>query len=594
MLNHVGKMLLALRLEKGISQAELANGITSVTQLSKIETGVKEADWLLLQALFQRVGKSVDKLELTVSCEEYQLFEMKRKALEQLLAGISIKRNLEEYHKKIDASERLYVQSYLQLEAAEMFLQGKDKAECICQLEKALAVTFTGWKQPGCEKNYFCVQEIEIVLMILYLVQGSQLELKRLLNYIEDHFTDAEERVKLYPKCAWLIAKSLLKEGNVEKAYAQLCLGEKCLAQNGSLTFMRQILELEIKCLEQLKKKGEKEKKEKYLEAIDFAEQIAGVKQEPEIFFLFMFSSQQSEVMLSNELIRELRVSQKLSQAELGAGICERETLSRIESGKRRINRKNFYKLLDKMNVNRHTYYGFIVAEDYSLYEKVREFNRTMAKGNGAEAEQILEELKEKLDLEEVVNRQFVETMECNVGKPVKENYERTTQKLLDILSYTMDVESEIVSRTPFRLEFMILNRIALCQKRIGRLEDSIDIYEKILQKYESSKVCGECHSVTLALLYRNYIGVLEEANRIGEAEKLGLDGIKLTLSCQRGDFVGKILANLSSVYGKDIERKEKEEKYLRKSYYLLSLYKNNCKILSDAYEDKYARKLQY
>ena len=42
MLNHVGKMLLALRLEKGISQAELANGITSVTQLSKIENGVKE------------------------------------------------------------------------------------------------------------------------------------------------------------------------------------------------------------------------------------------------------------------------------------------------------------------------------------------------------------------------------------------------------------------------------------------------------------------------------------------------------------------------------------------------------------------------
>ncbi|MGN0351585.1 MAG: helix-turn-helix transcriptional regulator [Roseburia sp.] len=592
-MSHVGKMLLSLREERGISQAQLAKGITSVTKLSRIEAGESEADWFLLQALFQRLGKSIDKLELAVSYEEYHLYDLKMQSLQQLLAGKSIEKNLEKYEREISRKEKLQVQSYLQLKAANEFLEKKDEKLCIGQLQEALKVTFKEWKE-GWEKNYLCIQEIEIMLMILYLLKDSQPELERVTRYIDIHFSDEEERVKIYPKCAWMLARTYYFQGRIAKAYDLLKSGEECLAENGSLTFMMQTLELEIKCLEKLDRIEEKEVREKYLEAIHYLDEITGNQSRQEPFFLLMVANQQSEVVISNELIKELRISQNLSQEELGADICEQETLSRIENGKRSPNRSNFYKMLDRMNLERRTYYGFIIAEDYALYEKVRKYNRAIGKGELTEAQSLLRELEAKLDLTQTVNRQFIEAGKYSVSQTDCKEYEKAIHELQKILAYTMPEHHQTLPRTPFRLEFMILNKIALYLKRMKRKNEAIEIYEQIMQKYKSSHVRGECHVVSNALLYVNYVGILEEADRLEEAEKVGLEGLYLMNSCQRGDFAGQILANFSCIYEKESDKKEKAERCLKSSVYLLSLYKyeKSVSILKNAYEKLYSKQL--
>lgn len=591
-MSHVGKMLSVLREESEISRAELVRGITSEAKLLRIERGENEADWFLLQAFFQRMGKSVDKLELAVSYEEYHLHYLKMKAVKRLLAGKRIESELDEYKKECCRKECLQVQMFLQLKAANGFQKTNDKKACIGQLQKALKVTFREWGEPGWEKNYLCIQEIEIMLMILYLSSNNQTELESLIKYIDAHFSDEEERVKIYPKCAWMLAQEYFSKGKIFEAYYLLKSAEECLTENGSLTFMRQTLELEIKCFEKLDRTTEKEIKEKYLQAIYYLDEITGNQSGQEPFFLLMTANQQSEVVISNELIKELRISQNLSQEELGDGICERETLSRIENGKRSPSRSNFHKMLDKMNMERRTYYGFIVAEDYTLYEKVREYNRAIGKGELAEAQSLLQELEAKLDLTQKVNRQFVENGKYIVSQTNCEDYEKAIYELQKILAYTMPEYHNILPRTPFRLEFMILNKIALYLKRMKKENEAIEIYGQIMKKYKDSVVCGEHHVVTNALLYRNYLAILEETNRLIEAEKVGREGLDLMISCQRGDFAGKILANLSCVYEKESNKKEKAEKCLRNSYYLLSLYKNNPKILKDAYEKKYDKKL--
>lgn len=591
-MDHVGKMLSALREESGISQSQLAKGITSVAKLSRIEKGESDVNWFLLQALFQRVGKNIDKLELAVSYEEYELLHLKMQAIQQLLANESIEKNLKEYERKINRKESLQLQSFLQLRAANEFLIRKKEKECIGQLQEALHITFGDWGEQKWEKNYLCIQEIEIMLMILYLSNNNQAELERLKKYIDIHFSDEEERVKIYPKCVWMLARAYFLQGKTEEAYFLLREGEECLAENGSLTFMIQTLELEIQCLEELDRTEEKVVKEKQLEAICYLYELAGIQLQQEPFFLLMTASRQSEVVISNELIKELRISQNLSQEELGSDICERETLSRIESGKRSPNRSNLYKMLDKMNLERRTYYGFIVAEDYALYEKVREYNRAIGKGELTKAQILLQELEAGLDMTQTVNRQFIEAGKYHINQTDSKDYELAVQNLRKILAYTMPEYHQTLPRTPFRLEVVILNMIAIRLRKMGKIDDAIRIYEQIMRRYKNSRVSGMCHIVPQSLLYLNYLGILEVTNQLEKAEAVGIEGLQLMVSCQRGDFAGLILANLSCVYEKIAEKKEKAEKSLRSSYYLLSLYKNNPKILSDAYEKKYSKKL--
>ena len=73
-----------------------------------------------------------------------------------------------------------------------------------------------------------------------------------------------------------------------------------------------------------------------------------------------LLAREQKELLVSKELLKELRLSQGLSQAQLSDGICSWETLSRIERGRSKPNRKNLYQMFQKMGLERERYYGYI------------------------------------------------------------------------------------------------------------------------------------------------------------------------------------------------------------------------------------------
>ena len=81
----VGKMLSALRIQAGISLSQLSRGIIGKSELFRIENGEKEADRVELEALFQRMGKSVDKLEFLVSVTEYLYLKKRQELINAIL-----------------------------------------------------------------------------------------------------------------------------------------------------------------------------------------------------------------------------------------------------------------------------------------------------------------------------------------------------------------------------------------------------------------------------------------------------------------------------------------------------------------------------
>lgn len=72
MIQQLGVMLCGEREKMGETQKNIAGGIISISELCRVERGEHEVDYFTLQALFERLGKTIDKMELAVSVSEYE------------------------------------------------------------------------------------------------------------------------------------------------------------------------------------------------------------------------------------------------------------------------------------------------------------------------------------------------------------------------------------------------------------------------------------------------------------------------------------------------------------------------------------------
>lgn len=597
MIHHIGNMVWKIRNEKGMSQNELRRGILKRTEYSRFESGEIELDKIHLEAIFQRLGKSEDKLELAVTMEEYQTFSIRYTIL-HLLSQERVREadeKIGEYQTYADMEKPLYRQAVMLFRALRDYTENREKEKVISALERALCVTFPELRNQKLEAVYLCTQEIQILLLLIYFNKEKMQKLvKELFSYIDRRYTDGEERVRIYPQCAWLLGQTYLAGHNIGSAYEICEKGIDCLAKNGALSFMKELLELKEKCLGYFGKADEIIKISEQKAAIEFLYEIAGMPYVEEKSISLLQTSRETEIIVLNEVIREMRQAQKLSQEELSADICSQETLSRIESGGRSPNRKNAYAMLRRMGLNRGSYYGSIVADDYELYEKVREYKWNSVRREWDAVRRLKKELEESLNLEDPVNKQFIETSRIQAELQEKNlDHEAGIHELKRILGYTWKDINGTIYRVPFREEVVILNQMAVSLRMLGRMEEALNVYEQVFRRYGNSVVSNDFHAVSCFLLYVNYTGFLETAGHLEEAEKIGGEGLEVVLNCQRGDVAGKLLANISCIYDK---RKNTvlAEKCLRNSYYLAELYQNPYyeKTIKNIYVEKYSKNL--
>lgn len=605
MMQQLGIMLCKEREKMGEKQKSVAKGIINVSDLCRVECGELEIDYFTLQALFERLGKSIDKLELAVSSSEYEsiayrveiehsIEEWNYERLMKLMSG---------YYTYNDKKRSIHRQYMTVLRAMVCYVREQDYASCLRELEQALACTLHGdWRQRIKLGQCLCNQEIRIILMIAYCLwklgntSGLSEQMEQLGSYILYHYTDTEEQVKVYPHCAWLLGQLYLEQNRVEEACIICKKGKESLIENGSLSPMWEILELEKTCLEKLGRKTEEDQCRKYQEAVAFLYEAAGVRLESNMMAEFLKSSFQGEFIIVNEMIRDLREAKEFTQEELCMDICVQETLSRIEMGKRKPNKKNLYQMLKRMDMDRENYYGFIEADDYELYEKVRLYNRCFSKDRWAEATKLLDEIEEGIDMTVPVNKQFIGmgriSEQLAKGELPREHANRQLKKLLQLTMPSVD-SGEMIYRVPFRTEYMVWNKIAINLRREGKVKEATCVYEKLMQRYKMSRVLMRYHAVPGLTLYINYTGFLEVQNELKKAEEVGKEGLNHCLECCRGDVAGDILANLSLVYGKQ-GLPDIEEKYLRYGFYLNDLYdrKSVLCILQEAYQDKFHKKI--
>lgn len=577
MIKQIGVMIRKQRKQVGLSQKMLCRGLCSVSDLSKLENGEREIDSITLSALVQRLGKSMNSFELMISEEEYQLILDRAMILELVQSGklTDAEEVLEDYKQKVVYLQKdLHKQYILMMEAVIEYLRESKVEECLEKMLMAAELSFTEEETVLWEKGCFCLQEIQLFLLIAYLLmeeerwEEASALLKQILQMIEKNWTSDALKAGTYPKCCYLYALVCEKQNRVDEAFTIIEQGIHCLTTNGSLAFLDKLLELRLKNREDALTRSQ-------LEAIAFLEKFRGESMVQDMMAKLLYFGTPGEVILNFELVKELRQSQKYSQEQLANSICARETLSKIEQG-RLANQKNMQKLLQRLGVGRNTYYSFVVAEDFETYEMIRDYRRNAFTENRAGLDEMLEIISKRIDLSIPVNRQFVEAAKVmNSRRKGLLQSEQVIGKLTKCLKYTMPEYDGSVGRLPYREEMVILNTIARVLIKVGRGKEAIRLYHSIVQRYKKSKVIEEFHLTSMMLLYLNYSLILEEENYMEEAKVYGKEGLALMLKRQRGDIAAMLLANLSCVFEKE-ETQEGDkmcEHCSRHAYYLLQLF---------------------
>ena len=125
----LGYMIHELREKQGRTIENAARGLLSEAELSRVENGTKEIEYLVMEALFETYGKSLDKLEIVVSSDEYGILELRDRIYEALLQKRSTEaEELIRQYKDIADEEKLIHRQYIQMaEAINNYNKSKNK-----------------------------------------------------------------------------------------------------------------------------------------------------------------------------------------------------------------------------------------------------------------------------------------------------------------------------------------------------------------------------------------------------------------------------------------------------------------------------------
>lgn len=510
MIHEVGEIHLLvcrIRKDKHISQQALGKGICSSQQISKIEKGEALPDFFLMELLMQRLGTSTAKFEIALGLEEYKEIETRDDILDDLRMGRleEAERRLENFCRDAGADQPVRKMNRVRL-LGLLALEREEHEAAEGYLEEAIGLTMGQAEQVSLDEGLFAGIELENLILyaqILYkekkTVQAGKL-LQKIWDYVKGQKIDSLERAKLQAKAA-VVLGNIQRQALEFAACSALCEEAlELLRDNDLLQCMPSLLDLLLTVYE---KTGQQEKAGRITCWQETLEQVyACFGLDVSIIDKLYFNSCTSQYYLLGEIIQEERRARGMSQEELIEGIYqEPATLSRVENGQKP-DRKKLRQLMDKLGMSGWRYAGAVATEDYRVLEMNAEIEQLLCRHENEKALWMAEQMKRFVDLSVPENRQRVEGLEIESqlrrGELKPEEAYRKTKELLR-LTYHKKTE-----RVPFRNEVRLLNDMCNYLWRVGRKEDAILEYQKVLERFERSKVRTKYHFLSAGLILDN------------------------------------------------------------------------------------------
>lgn len=215
----LGPIIRNRRIELGLSQEDLADGICSVPTLSRIENGERMPTKNHFEMLMQRLGYSAMSLDFFTDKQDFLIHELKFKIRQAYVAKdfALAKRHLDEFKKLINEKSNID-QQFLLLYQTFLNLSEYTNQEKIDILESALRLTCPAYSS----SRFPHVLSYEEIILLNGIAVFSDNEetrdrtitiLRALKKYYDDHIINSEEALRTQPMILYNLSKALGSAG---------------------------------------------------------------------------------------------------------------------------------------------------------------------------------------------------------------------------------------------------------------------------------------------------------------------------------------------------------------------------------------------
>ncbi len=602
----LGKILQQLRKEQGMNQEELSRGLCSITTLSRFESGEREPDQILFESLVSRLGKDSTKWELILSENDKRLLE-KRNYIEYLIKTNQweeVEKEIKGYKKFTGVSKTLHEQYQLFIQALLDQHNGEFE-QALNQCKLALEKTKIVLKEDGLiiKNEVLSKNELRILCLIGEILFESNVEQSIdlynywtiILRYVEARCSDERYRLEFYSQAYYYLAYIDYERAKYRRSICYCKKVLKELIEKRSICYLKQFIRLinklnEVYDISAILELASIENLNILLETLEeWEEENKKLQQKQQ--YIRPYNSTYS----INEIIKNMRKYYGKTQedfmeyADVGI-VSNQSALSKIETGKRSprvTTRRNYLELLG-LEGKEEGYQLAVQGEDFEIQELRWEIDFYISIQKMEKAEELLWRLKEKIDLDNKHNQQYVRKVELFIRDKLEGiSYEKYKEEIFSILALTVkDIEkikqSENISGFFTREETILLMNIGGAYHKNGDYKEALSYYKKVERYF--NEVYPVSNAGTYKALLYNLSQVYGMLGTYEEAVKKSRDCIFIEMFYETSDSLSGVLYNIGWCYGMMMKmeqdsQKKKEYKqdcirYFRQSYSIAKIYK--------------------
>ncbi len=248
-ISQIGAVIRRRRLELGLSQEDLADGVCSVTTLSRIENGERMPTHSHVEILLQRLGYSDLMFQSFLNEEDFIAHDLKFKIRQAYIennfsAGLALLEQFKSLVKKPSATdEQFMVLNSIILDRKQYPFSEKQLQD----LEQALCLTHPQYRD-GHLPELLSYEEILLLNTIAntqYIcgrLQKSIEILYHIIAFYDTHMSNIEEALRTEPMVLYNLSKYLGLEGRYDECIAVCDRGIKLAQVTGRCSCLSQTL----------------------------------------------------------------------------------------------------------------------------------------------------------------------------------------------------------------------------------------------------------------------------------------------------------------------------------------------------------------
>lgn len=430
-----------VRMESGVPEEVLAEGLMNVSQLSRIESGERTVCKTMRNCLLGRLGVAPDLYENLLDNEDYAEWVWQH----QILCAIDQKaiqlaeQLLGEYKKQEPLHDKTKQQFCIMMNAEMMKQQGADRSVLGSLYEMAVCLTVPHVEQTyqeGAPEKLLSVLEVNAILEYEYYWQSANntfaAKCRYWMTYVEDSLFDELSKAKIYPKIVWYYLRETLAENktlDLTGLYDALQVCEQAvelLRDTGRAYYLTELLDSRKQILDEMIHKlveyGRRREAERYKRLLqestaleELLKNLYTTYDVPVYMQDCTYLYRQRWVFAIGDVLRIRRNMLGMTQEQVCEGICSVKSLRRAEKKQANMQREPLGKILMRLGLSKEIQKTALVTNDRSVLHLHHELDVCRNNREPEKARALLGQMKNKLCLEIPENMQFVKECEASL-----------------------------------------------------------------------------------------------------------------------------------------------------------------------------------